>query len=318
MANRRISFMASLVLAAILTFGGMNGADARAGKGTSSGSRGTRTYSAPPPTATAPSPVQPMQRTITEPEPAAPRMAPPQPQPQPAMLPRPSFGGSLLSGLAAGFLGAGLFGMLSGGGFFSGLGSFAGILGFLVQIAIVVLLARWLVGFLRNQGPAMAMAGSSRGAAAPRTQPPAPGGGTAGAPPPVAIGPSDYQAFEQTLKAIQAAYGSEDLEALRHYATPEMVSYFGQDLNDNAAKGLVNRLGEPTLLQGDLAEAWRERDDDYATVAMRFSLTDAMVERTTGRVVSGSLDQPQEATEIWTFRRKPGSRWMLSAIQQTR
>ena len=35
----------------------------------------------------------------------------------------------LLGGLAAGFLGAGLFGMLFGGGLFSGLGGFSSILG---------------------------------------------------------------------------------------------------------------------------------------------------------------------------------------------
>ena len=35
---------------------------------------------------------------------------------------------------AAGFLGAGLFGMLFGHGFMGGMGSFAGFLGFLIQI----------------------------------------------------------------------------------------------------------------------------------------------------------------------------------------
>jgi hypothetical protein len=32
------------------------------------------------------------------------------------------------------------------------------------------------------------------------------------------------------------------------------------------------------LLQGDLAEAWREGDTDYATVAMKFALKDSTVE----------------------------------------
>jgi len=69
------------------------------------------------------------------------------------------------------------------------------------------------------------------------------------------------------------------------------------------------------LLQGDLAEAWREGMTDYATVAMKFSLVDKMVDRSAGRVVEGD-DHPQTATEVWTFRRERGGSWLVSAIQQ--
>ena len=50
------------------------------------------------------------------------------------------FGG----GLMAGFLGAGLIGMLFGGGLFSGLsgGGIASFLGLLLQVALVVIVAR--------------------------------------------------------------------------------------------------------------------------------------------------------------------------------
>jgi predicted lipid-binding transport protein (Tim44 family) len=68
-------------------------------------------------------------------------------------------------------------------------------------------------------------------------------------------------------------------------------------------------------VQGDLAEAWREGSTDYATVAMKFSLVDKMVDRSTGRVVEGD-DHPQIVTEVWTFRRERGGNWLLSAIQQ--
>ena len=69
------------------------------------------------------------------------------------------------------------------------------------------------------------------------------------------------------------------------------------------------------LLQGDLAEAWREGDVDYATVAMRYELIDTLVEHATGRVVEGSRDK-QEVTELWTFMRSRGGNWILAAIQQ--
>jgi predicted lipid-binding transport protein (Tim44 family) len=82
----------------------------------------------------------------------------------------------------------------------------------------------------------------------------------------------------------------------------------------NASTGVVNKISDVKLLQGDLAEAWREGDTDYATVAMRYSLVDQMVERDSGRVVQGG---PDEAAEVWTFMRVRGGHWLVSAIQQT-
>jgi predicted lipid-binding transport protein (Tim44 family) len=93
-----------------------------------------------------------------------------------------------------------------------------------------------------------------------------------------------------------------------------MVSYFAEELASNASQGVINRVADVKLLQGDLAEAWREGDTDYATVAMRYSLDDQTVDRDSGRVVQGG---PGEATEVWTFMRKRGGHWLLSAIQQT-
>jgi predicted lipid-binding transport protein (Tim44 family) len=135
----------------------------------------------------------------------------------------------------------------------------------------------------------------------------------------VSVGPEDFNAFQRLLGEVQGAYGREDVNALRTMATPEMVDYFSKDLADNAAKGVQNKVSGGTLLQGDLAESWRETDGEYATVAMRYEIIDAMVDRSSGKVVAGSLTAPQQVTEVWTFRRgRNGSPqgWRLSAIQQ--
>ena len=125
--------------------------------------------------------------------------------------------------------------------------------------------------------------------------------------------PADFDAFERLLGETWTAYGAEDLGALRLRVTPEMLSYFSEELAANASRGEVNRISDIKLLQGDLSEAWREHDTDYATVAMRYSFNDQIIERASGRVIKGG---PEETTEVWTFRRARGGAWILSAIQQ--
>jgi predicted lipid-binding transport protein (Tim44 family) len=98
-----------------------------------------------------------------------------------------------------------------------------------------------------------------------------------------------------------------------------MASYFEGDLSDNEAKGVINKIANVKLLQGDLSEAWREASGEYATVAMRYSISDALVDRKTGRTIEGDLVKVGEVTEVWTFVREPGTSldgWKLSAIQQ--
>lgn len=284
-------------------------ADARIGGGFSSGTRGGRTFSAPPPTSTAPGTAKPFERTLTQPgAPAAPGARPG------GFFNRPG----LLGGLAAGFLGAGLLGLLFGGGLFGGLGGFASLLGLVLQIALVVVVARLIwAWWQRRNTPSYAGASMLRGLSPDhRGSDAGPvGSGIAGGA--VAIGPSDYDTFERLLGELQSAYAAEDLNALRTHATPEMVSYFADDLAKNSSRGVVNRVSDVKLLQGDLSEAWREGEVEYATVALRYALKDYYVERASGRVVEGDPNRLTEATELWTFMRRRGGSWLLSAIQQT-
>ena len=289
---------------------------AKPGGGRSMGSRGSETHSAPPSTATAPQAAQPMQRTQT------PNAGPQQARPgAAAAAATPSRGLGFGGGLMAGLLGAGLLGMMFGGGFMGGLGGLASMLGLLLQVGLVVGLIWLAVRFFRRRSePAMAGAGApySRSALGPETGRPSMGGGAAApmapARQPVKIGPEDYQAFERNLGEVQLAYGRGDVARLRSLATPEMVGYFEDDLAADRKQGVRNAISDPKLLQGDLSEAWREGTSDYATVAMRFSLTDVMVDAASGREISRN---PSEATELWTFRRDNGGPWGLSAIQQT-
>ncbi|OUJ14073.1 Tim44-like domain-containing protein [Acetobacter okinawensis] len=292
-------------------------ADARPGQGGSMGSRGSHTWSAPPVTRTTPYSTAPMDRSITPrtaPTPGfgAPQMAAPFARPMGYPNRHP-----FLTGLAGGFLGAGLFGMLSGHGFMGGMHGFFSLLGLLVQIGLVVMFVMWLVRRFRRGaagGNGFGMGtprGSMPGAASSPTAPA--GGGT-----PVQITTADYQSFQQTLMDIQTAWNQQNIPAMQQMATPEMVSYFNEQLATLASQGARNVVSDVRFLQGDLAEAWRENGMDYASVAMRYSLID-LTTNATGQVVDGSSTTPVTITEVWTFvRPSRGGRWLLSAIQQAR
>jgi predicted lipid-binding transport protein (Tim44 family) len=305
-----IKALAVVLSLALPLMSAMSPADARIGGGLSSGSRGARTFSAPPSTSTAPNAAQPFNRTFTQPG-------------NPGLgtstagggfFNRP--GGGMLRGLAAGFLGAGLLGMLFGGGMFGGLGGLSSLFGLILQIGLIVIVVRLAMSWWqRRTTPAYADSptGAPAGASAYRT---GSGFGLGSSSAPLEILPADYEAFERLLSDIQAAWSNEDVAKLHTLATPEMVSYFTDDLQRNKARNVVNKVSGTKLLQGDLAESWREGDSDFASVAMRFSMIDKTVDRVSGRLVEGS-EQPSEATEVWTFLRPRGANWELSAIQQT-
>ncbi len=310
---RRASFLLAGLAALCLALApGL--ADARAGSGSSFGSRGSMTWSAPPSTNTAPS-AAPLQRSMT----------PNTPSQSPGYgggYQRPFGGGSgFMSGLMGGLIGAGIGGLLFGHGFFGGGLGFGGFLGFLLQIFLLVLLIRFLIRLFR--GPSPAFAGGNPGLFARGGTPgggfggPMGGGGPSSGPPPIAIAPADYQAFEQSLQAIQAAWSRQDLNALRALVTPEMLSYFAEQLAEQTSRGVRNEVTDVRLLQGDLAQAWAEQGREYATVAMRFSMID-VTRDAAGRIIDGSPNEHVSATELWTFVRSPGGRWILSAIQQAR
>jgi len=301
----------AVLLALAVPLAAISPADARVGGGMSSGSRGARTFSAPPSTSTAPGTAQPFNRTITQPGSAgvgAPASG--------GFFNRP--GGGMLRGLAAGFLGAGLLGMLFGGGMFGGLGGLSSIFGLLLQVGLIVIVVRLAMSWWqRRHETAAAYAGPAAGSGAQSSfRSAATGFGLGSGSVPLEILPADYEAFERLLGEIQAAWSNEDVARLHTLATPEMVSYFTRDLEANKATNDINKVSDVKLLQGDLAEAWREGDTDYASVAMRYSLVDKTLDRTNGRLVAGS-DQPEEVTEVWTFVRPRGASWELSAIQQT-
>ena len=297
---------------------------AKAGGGGSFGSRGTNTYRAMPPSS--PYQAAPMQRSVTPPPTSsAPRM---QPQMAPAFTPSaPSFFGNhpILGGLVGGFLGAGLFHSLFGGGM-GGYGYGGGGGGGLLSLLLIGVLIFFAVRLFRQSG------GWTRGVSS-FSEPQALQQDAPFLPPqPVqavettalTIGDSDYQAFRDLLEKIQMHWGQADLTHLRQVLTPEMLGYFGENLSANSSRGLMNKVEQVKVLAMDLIESWSEYDMDYATLHMKWDAIDYMVRldrdsTETDYVAEGSRTTAVSAEEIWTFTRAHnGGRWLLSAIQQVK
>ena len=310
-------FRLSALFVVLLTMFSVVAVDtAEARRGGSFGSRGTRTYQTVPATPTSPTITAPVQRTT-----AAPTATNRGGVAQTTAAQRAGwFGGGIGGWILGGLLFSGLFGMMFGAGF----GGFGGFIALLFQVIIIGMILSWLFG--RRRQPATAGGNAAPYAARQDWQP---GGGgarprpsasaasmRAGKRDEVGLDNRDLDAFEQRMTALQNAYAREDYEALRKVTTPEMMGYLAQELGTNAGEGVRNEVFDVKLLAGDIAEAWREGPDQYATVSLRYESRDITRNRNTGEIVSGD-DRVTETTELWTFVRHGTGPWLVSAIQET-
>jgi predicted lipid-binding transport protein (Tim44 family) len=292
-------------------------ADARAGssssgKSSSMGSRGSRTYDS--------NSAQPMNRSMTT-----------QPQAggvQPGMAPSPAFAGGgsffqrhpFLTGLAGGFIGSMLFSHM---GYAADATSGGSGLGMVLQLLIIGLLIYFAVRLFRSYRGRALSRGMAGGApfSVPRSA------GAAAAPVQrdrgrdIGLADADLNSFQQIHAVVQEAWSASDLGRLRRVMTPEMLSYFSEELTKNASQGTQNIVSGVELVKGDLSESWEEGDLQYATAYMRWRALDfvARLGRSPGDpdyIVRGDPRTPVEAEEVWTFVRRPGGDWLLSAIQQ--
>jgi len=242
------------------------------------------------------------------------------------------YGHPFLSGLFGGFFGSWLGSMLfphwgMGWGFGGMMGS---VFSWLLLLGLVWLAFRLLSGGRRMGMPYAAMPYDGPGyGASPYGGPPSfggmagmfPGVGTQARPATIGVNASDYQEFENILKNVQTAWSRGDLGALRRYVTPEMLSYFSDQLAENQSQGVINHVDDIELLKGEVREAWDEGHLQYASALMHWRARDYTVttESKPGSgevVVGGDPQHASEASEMWTFARSPGGHWLLSAIQQ--
>jgi predicted lipid-binding transport protein (Tim44 family) len=282
-------------------------AEARAGSsqssgGSSIGSRGSRTFDQ--------NGAAPISRSMTQ----TPRATSPI-----SGAPATAAGGSFfqrhpfLTGIAGGFLGSMLFSHLGFGG-----GAMSGVLGGLLTLLIIGGLIWLAIRLFTGRGFSMGAAGGGMARSV----------GAAAAPMPqqfrgrdTAVNDTDLAAFQEIHAGVQEAWSRSDLGRLRQLMTPEMLSYFSEELTRNASEGVQNVVSDVRLLKGEITESWEEGDLQYATAYMRWSAIDQVLRLGRGpgqpdQVVSGDPRVPTESEEVWTFVRRRDGDWLLSAIQQ--
>lgn len=318
-----------LVMSACLALGGwllQAEAEARAGRGGSFGSRGSRSFSAPKPYS-APRTTQP---TRPSPSPAAPppgAMAQPAP---PAGSFWRSFGGGVLGGLAGGLFGGPSAHAAPGatGGFGVGL----------LDILLLAGIAYMIYAFIKRRreaaalaaGPALQSSSAEQLGYQPAYQ----------APSYYEVQPEPDLDLEEGLRHIkqmdpsfdetrfpdqvmdfffrvQGAWANRDLSPMKRELTEEMHRILQEDADRLRAEGVINRLENIAVRSVDITEAWQEQGSDYITVRVYANLLDYMVNDKTGEVVSGSKTEPVKFEEYWTFTRPVGPNdWKLAAINQ--
>jgi predicted lipid-binding transport protein (Tim44 family) len=288
-------------------------AEARAGgsyggRPSSFGSRGVRSWDY--------NGAQRLNRSLAPQPPARPSLAP--------GMPAPTYGGSMfqrhpfLTGLAGGLFGSWLFGHMAHA---EGAGGAAGsMLGTLLWLAIIGLLAWFVLRLFRarafsNGWPARGSAFTAlpAGAAA------APAGRFRGRD--VNVADADLETFQRLHAAIQDAWSAGDLARMRPLMTPEMLGHFSEELARNSSRGLRNLVSDVQLVNGELTEAWEEGDLQFATAFLRWRAIDYVMRLGApvgdrNAIVGGDPRVSAEVEEVWTFVRRRGGDWLLSAIQQ--
>ncbi len=259
---------------------------------------------------------QPLGRSLAPQNPSQPNLSP--------GTAAPAYGGSVfqrhpfLTGLAGGLFGSWLFGHAASAGGGAGAGSAIGtllwlaIIGLLVWFAVRLFRARAVSNGWPAAGAATGMSRSAGAAATPVRR-------FRGRD--INFADADLQAFQRLHAEIQDAWGDADLARMRRLMTPEMLSYFSEELTRNTSRGLRNLVSDVRLVKGELSEAWEEGDLQYATAFLQWRAIDYVLRLGASpgdpnAVVGGDSRVPIEAEEVWTFVRRRGGDWLLSAIQQ--
>jgi predicted lipid-binding transport protein (Tim44 family) len=317
---KRTMVIASVFVMGLMLCSWTYDAWARAGGGKSSGSRGSRSSSAP---------AERMQ------QPAATPQAGPQAGSQAFAPQRRGWMSGLMGGitgfLIGGAIGSLLLGGLGGGGLFGGIG--------LLEILLIGGVLYFAFAYMRRrQQPTPA---SPYGYGPPQDNAMSSWPSTSQAStimtPEASVVEDDLsrgirhiqqmdstftpEGFTETASNVffnvQEAWMVRDMSSARTLLSPEMYETLQHECERLRSEKRVNYLDHITIRSVQVTEAWQESGQDFVTVHILASLMDYTIDESSKQVVEGSRTTPTKFEEYWTFVRPVGpNAWKLSAIQQ--
>lgn len=121
---------------------------------------------------------------------------------------------------------------------------------------------------------------------------------------------------EDLFFKIQGGWTRRDITGISDLLTPQMRETFQGDISRYVADKKINRLENIAVRQVEIVDAVQDQGEEYITVRYTASLLDFTTDEA-GTVLSGSSTDPVKFLEYWTYTRKVGERsWRLCAITQ--
>lgn len=121
-------------------------------------------------------------------------------------------------------------------------------------------------------------------------------------------------AFQQ----MQQSWCDGNADSLRPLLTTTMLEHILADMKKKENNHLKDHIENIQFQQAEISEAWQESGEDWITVRFQVSMLEYSTDAQ-GAVVDGDRSIPVFVEEYWTFTRPVGSRnpnWFLAAIQQ--
>jgi len=292
---------------------------ARVGGGRSSGSRGSRSYSAP---SRSYAPASPSRQSVAPASPSRP-MSP--------QTPQPSMWRSLAFGAMGGILGGMLFSSFGHAGGMGGFGgSGIGFIEILLIGGIIYFIYRYFVRRRQEESPAGAYYRTGPASSAERRTSYTPASQDQGyAENDVAAGIDHIRQMDPAFNEnrftdlcmdfffrIQGAWINRDMSSVKGILTDEMLGILRGDTEKLKAEKKINKLDNIAVRSVEVTEVWQEGGMDFITVKFLASLLDYTVSES-GELLSGNRTEPVKFEEYWTFTRPVGNNpWQLTAINQ--
>jgi predicted lipid-binding transport protein (Tim44 family) len=132
---------------------------------------------------------------------------------------------------------------------------------------------------------------------------------------------ADEQDFADILLVVQAAWSEGDVMAMRSHITPDMATYFDRRLAQNAENGIENRVVDVSAVRVERLSDWEDEGLQYARARMRWRALDYVIDMSKlpdepGYIIDGSIEDPIDCEEVWTFVKSPDGAWVLCEVEQ--